>query len=77
GNTFLRHLHTARNFRKEIAMRDRSKRQFQATLSTAMASEARAIAKRLLAEHKVEPLDGAILQKGESLLKAYETRVAG
>lgn len=77
GNTFLRHLHTARNFRKEIAFRDRVRSQWQATLSTKMAPEAREIAKKTLSEHRVAPLDEDVLDKGEDMLSSYEKKVAG
>jgi trimethylamine--corrinoid protein Co-methyltransferase len=75
GNTYLRHPHTARNFRKEIVMRDKKTQVWQATMSTKMAPEARAVAKKTLAEHKVPQLDPAVLKKGEAILSEYEKKV--
>ena len=77
GNTFLRHLHTARNFRKEVSFRDQKRKLWQATLSTKMAPEAKEVARKVLAEHQVPRLDPGILRKGEVILAAYEKKVAG
>ena len=77
GNTFLRSMHTAKNFRTEIAFRDQKRKLWQATLSTKMVPEAREIAKKVLAEHKVAPLDPAVKKKGDALLEEYEKKVAG
>ena len=76
GNTFLRHLHTARNFRKEISFRDQKRKLWQATLSTKMATEAKEVARKVLAEHQVPKLDPGMLRKGEVILAAYEKKVA-
>jgi len=72
GGTFLKHPHTARNFRTEPRMRDQSKRHWMATLSTSMAPELREIAKKTLKEHVVPSLDKDILRKGDELIKEYE-----
>lgn len=77
GNTFLRHMHTAKNFKKEIVMRDKKTREWQSLPSAKMAAEARQIAKRVLAEHQVPTLDPAVLKKGEAILVDYEKRVGG
>ena len=76
GNTFLRHIHTARNFRKEVSFRDQKRKLWQATLPTKMASEAKEVARKVLAEHQVTKLDPGILRKGEVILAAYEKKVA-
>ncbi|MDH4122853.1 MAG: trimethylamine methyltransferase family protein [Thermoplasmata archaeon] len=72
GNTFLGHIHTAKNFRKEIVLRDPEKGRFESTNSTAMAEEARQIALKVLAEHEVPPLDKEILQKGNDIIRNWE-----
>jgi trimethylamine--corrinoid protein Co-methyltransferase len=77
GNTFLRSPHTVRNFRKEIVIRDPKTQAWQATRSTKMVPEAKATAKKVLAEHQVPKLDPAVLKKGEELLVDYEKRVRG
>lgn len=71
GNTFLRHMHTARNFKKEIIFRDQQRKTWQATLSTDMVPEAKAIAKRLLAEHKVPDVDPDVARRGDALVEAH------
>ncbi|MBE0518908.1 MAG: trimethylamine methyltransferase family protein, partial [Thermoplasmata archaeon] len=68
GNTFLRHMHTAKNFKNEIIFRDQKKKSWQATMSTKMTPEAKEIAKRILSEHKVPSLDKSILEKGDRLV---------
>jgi trimethylamine--corrinoid protein Co-methyltransferase len=77
GNTFLRHPHTARNFRKEVSFRDQKRKLWQATLSTKMAPEAKEVVRKVLAEHQVPRLDPGMLRKGEAILAAYEKKVAG
>lgn len=71
GNTFLRHLHTARNFKKEIIFRDKERRDWQATLSTGMAPEAREIAKKALSEYKVPEMDPEVVRRGDALVEAH------
>jgi trimethylamine--corrinoid protein Co-methyltransferase len=75
GNTFLTHIHTARNFRKEIISRDPDKARFEATMSNAMVAEAREIAKRLLKEHQVPKLDESIVQLGNGIIREHEKQL--
>ena len=72
GNSFLNHLHTARNFRKEIVLRDKSKQKWQATQSDGMIPEIREVVQRIMKEHKVPPMDADTLKKGDDLIAAYE-----
>jgi len=71
GNSFLTHPHTARNFRKELFFWDRDKLSMESTLSDAMLPEARKTAESLLRDHEVPPLDRAVAERGESLLREY------
>ncbi len=75
GNTFLTHIHTARNFRKEIISRDPDKARFEATMSKTMVTEAREIAKRILREHEVPRFDKSIIQTGDQVIKEHEERL--
>jgi trimethylamine--corrinoid protein Co-methyltransferase len=75
GNTFLSNIHTAKNFKKEIIVRDKAKGKFEATLSSSMVAEARDIARKLLKEHHVEELDRSILQQGNDIIKTYEKEI--
>ena len=75
GGTFLKHPHTLRNFRTEILARDQTKRNWQATLSTSMSSDTRAVAKQVLREHKVPTLASDVVKKGDDLVKAWERQV--
>ncbi len=72
GNTFLRHPHTLRNFKREFYFRDRQALAWQATLSSRMIPEARGIAKKILKDHTVRPLDKDVQKEGDALIKAYE-----
>jgi len=75
GNTFLSNMHTAKNFKREIIVRDPVKGRFEKTLSNAMAAEAREIALKILKEHVVEPLDKSIVQQGNDIIKNYEKQL--
>ncbi len=71
GNTFLRHMHTLRNFKKELIFRDQQWKHWQATLSTSMVPEAKAIAKKVLAEHRVPDVDPEVARKGDSIVASH------
>ncbi len=72
GGTFISHPHTLRNFRDAIAVSDKSKRAWEATLSYNMVDEAREITKQILMEHKVPALDRGVLEQGDSIISRYE-----
>jgi trimethylamine--corrinoid protein Co-methyltransferase len=76
GNTFLTSMHTVRNFRKEVVMRDPEKGRFEATMSKAMVAEAREIALKLLKEHVVTPLDKGIVLHGNEIIRSWEKELA-
>ena len=76
GNTFLTNMHTVRNFRKEVVMRDPEKGRFEATMSKAMVAEAKQIALKLLKEHVVPPLDKSIVQQGNEIIRSWEKELA-
>ncbi|HIH01748.1 TPA: hypothetical protein HA259_06720, partial [Thermoplasmata archaeon] len=75
GNTFLTHVHTARNFRKEIIQRDMDRARFEATLSRSMVPEAKEIAKRLLKEHQVPRLEDSVVKAGDAVIREHESRL--
>lgn len=72
GNTFLTHPHTAKNFKREISFRDKGKLAWEATLSSKMVKDAKAVVKKILREHDVQPLDKDVVRKGDALLKSWE-----
>ncbi len=72
GNSFLTHPHTLRNFKKELHFWDEKKLAWEATWSSKMVPEAKAIAKKLLKEHSVEPIDNSALKKGDEIIRSYE-----
>jgi trimethylamine--corrinoid protein Co-methyltransferase len=76
GNTFLSHIHTAKNFKKEIIQRDPEKGRFEATMSNRMAAEAREIALKILDEHEVPELDKSILKQGDDIIRDHERDLA-
>jgi trimethylamine--corrinoid protein Co-methyltransferase len=71
GNTFLRHMHTAKNFKKEIIFRDQEKKKWQATMSTNMVPAAKAVARKALTDHKVLEIPPEITRKGDELVATY------
>jgi trimethylamine--corrinoid protein Co-methyltransferase len=72
GNSFISNAHTARNFREALYTRDPKATSWEATMSSKMVPEARAIAKELLRTHRVEPLPDDVIRKGDEVVKAYE-----
>jgi len=74
GNSFISHPHTAKNFRRELHFWDEKKLAMEATLSDRMLPEARDVARRLLKEHEVTPLDKNVLSRGDLILKDLEKR---
>lgn len=72
GNTFLRHPHTARNFKKEFFFRDEKIKAWENTNSDDMVPEAKEIARKILKEHEVLSIDGSIVQEGDRLIGEYE-----
>jgi trimethylamine--corrinoid protein Co-methyltransferase len=76
GNTFLSHVHTARNFRKQLFFFDEMKKDWERTYSDAMVPQAKEIAKRLLGEHKVPGIDTDVKRKGDQVIAEYEKRAA-
>jgi len=74
GNSFLTHIHTAMNFKKELFFFNRTRNHWWATRSDKMAQEAKEIAKRLLKEHTLSQIDKSIVKEGDELIKKYEKK---
>jgi trimethylamine--corrinoid protein Co-methyltransferase len=72
GNTFLTHPHTMKNFKKELNFWDPKKLEWEASYSDRMVPEAKSVAKRLLKEHVVAPIDKAALNEGDQLIRDFE-----
>jgi len=72
GNSFLTHPHTLRNFKKELHFWDPKRLEWEATWSSRMIPEAKAVAKKLLKEHQVQPMDKTALRQGNELIEKYE-----
>jgi len=75
GNTFLTHHHTMKNFKTELALRDKKKLAWEATLSSKMVPEAREVAKKFLREHEVPQIDRDIIKQGDALITEYEKTI--
>jgi trimethylamine--corrinoid protein Co-methyltransferase len=71
GNSFLSHMHTARNFKKELHFFDEKTLEWEATISDKMVPEAREIAKRILKEHKVPAIDDSVVRSGDEIIARY------
>jgi trimethylamine--corrinoid protein Co-methyltransferase len=74
GNTYLSNIHTARNFKTQIVLRDPEKGKFEKTLSNDMVPAAKEIALKLLKEHKPVQLDKNVLAKGNEIIKSWEKK---
>lgn len=72
GNTFLAHVHTARNFKKELFFFDEKKKDWERTYSDAMVPEAKRIAKEILRDHTVPAIDGDVKRRGDEVIAEYE-----
>lgn len=72
---YLIHDHTVDNFKTYFTLWEREKLQLQKTFSKEAVPEANRIARRLLSEHVVRPLERELAEEGESLLSAYVERV--
>lgn len=72
GKSFLNHLHTLRNFKKEMIFRDPEKWKWQATMSDKMVPEVREFVLRVLKEHQVPSVDADTLRRGDELIANYE-----
>lgn len=72
GNTFLSNIHTARNFKSQIILRDPVKGKWEKTLSNDMVPEAKEIALRILREHHPAPLPKEVVQKGGEIIRSWE-----
>jgi trimethylamine--corrinoid protein Co-methyltransferase len=75
GNTFLKHPHTLRNFKKELNFWDPKKLEWEASYSDRMVPEAKRIAKQLLKEHKVPAIDKSVLKQGDELIRNFEKTI--
>lgn len=71
GGSFLNHPHTSKNFRSQLFFRNKKARLYGATMSDRMVTDAREVVRKTLREHAVEPLDRAILEEGNSILRTY------
>ncbi|HDP96395.1 MAG TPA: hypothetical protein ENN25_01720 [Euryarchaeota archaeon] len=76
GNTFLSHPHTARNFRNEIYFRKEKMELYGATRSDIMVPDARDVVKKALSEHRVDPLDKDIIERGDKIIGDYEKELS-
>ena len=76
GNTFLSHVHTVRNFKKELIFRDPEVKRRQAAISDDIMPKLRELVLRTLEEHQIPPVDSDTVQKGDELIAAYQKEIA-
>ena len=72
GGTFITHPHTAKHFRSELVFKDPSLAGWEVNRSTSMVPEAKAIARRLLAEHMPPKMDEGIVREGDAAIAQFE-----
>ncbi len=71
GGSFLSHPHTAKHFRSQLFFRDKKAKEYGATMSTRMVASARETVRKTLREHRVEPLERDIAERGDRVLRDY------
>ena len=76
AGSYLTHRHTAKNMREALIMWDKDKLALLSMERKALIREAGSVARRILAEHRVLPVDGDIVHKGYEIISAYEKRYA-
>jgi len=75
GGDFLTSEHTLKYLRSDLTIWNQEKRDLLTMDNTAMAREANRIARQIIREHQVPSLDGALIQQGYEIIKAYETEM--
>ena len=71
GGDFLSSGHTLKFLRSDLSQWDPRKMAFLALDRQAMSAEANRIARQVLAEHRVPPLDDTLIRAGEEIIESY------
>jgi trimethylamine--corrinoid protein Co-methyltransferase len=74
GHTFLATRHT-KYMRDELTLVDKKKLDMLSKDRADLVAEAKEIAKQLLKDHRVLPVDEGIIRQGDEIIRAYEERV--
>jgi len=72
GNSFLSHLHTVKNFRTELGIREDRSLLLRSLGSDLRWKEARAAARALVKDHHVDSLDSKCIMEGDRILKEHD-----
>jgi trimethylamine--corrinoid protein Co-methyltransferase len=75
GRDFLKSKHTRKYLRSDLTFWDQTKVDLLEKDSADMVVEAKIIAKAILKDHVVPPLDEDLLRKGDEIIRAYEKQV--
>jgi len=76
GGDFLSSNHTLKYLRSDLTQWDRAKLDLLGKDNAGMAKEANRIARQIIQDHQVPPLDEAVIREGDLILKAYEKEVS-
>lgn len=76
GHHFLKSKHTRRFMREEITQWDADKVAMLTSDAATVIAESNRIVEQLLKDHRVLPIDGNLIRKGDEIIRAYEGRLA-
>jgi trimethylamine--corrinoid protein Co-methyltransferase len=75
GQEFLTSKHTLQHMRKDLTLWDQGKLELLSKDRASLASESNSIARQLLKDHVVLPIDETVIREGDEIIKAYERKV--
>jgi trimethylamine--corrinoid protein Co-methyltransferase len=76
GHHFLKSKHTRRFMREEITQWNADKVAMLTSDAATVIAESNRIVEQLLKDHRVLPIDGNLIRKGDEIIRAYEGRLA-
>lgn len=75
GSDFLRSKHTKKYLRSDLTFGDPAKLDLLSKNTADLVAESKSIAKALLEDHVVPPVDEGLLEEGDEIIRAYEKQV--
>jgi trimethylamine--corrinoid protein Co-methyltransferase len=76
GHDFLKSKHTRKYLRSDLTFWDPAKLSLLEKPKAEMVAESKSIAKAILKDHVVPPLDEGLLRQGDEIIRAYEKQVS-
>jgi len=76
GQEFMTSRHTLQHMRKELTFWDEGKLAMLSKDRASMVAEANSIARQLLKDHVVLPVDESVIREGDEIIETYERKVS-